>query len=162
MTIEVPAYQAAGAIRKYLDEAEVASVAMGEDVRAAIAFNAEIKEMKDAMSMSTWLEMIELVANRLNSTSRRLELHHDQTDLAEEFFAAAEAMADDHRNTIAVPQALVDVVLPYLDDAFEDFVQCLYDIGAEMVEEQGIEREAIRASVPRFAPKVEITDLFAA
>lgn len=162
MTIEVPAYQAAGAIRKYLDEAEVASVAMGEDVRAAIAFNAEIKEMKDAMSMSTWLEMIELVANRLNSTSRRLELHHDQTDLAEEFFAAAEAMADDHRNTIAVPQALVDVVLPYLDDAFEDFVQCLYDIGAEMVEEQGIEREAIRASVPRFAPNVEITDLFAA
>ncbi len=161
MTIEVPAYQAAGAIRKYLDEAEVASVAMGEDVRAAIAFNAEIKEMKDVMSMSTWLEMIELVANRLNSTSRRLELHHDQTDLAEEFFAAAEAMADDHRNTIAVPQALVDVVLPYLDDAFEDFVQCLYDIGAEMVEEQGIKREAIRESVPRFAPQVEITDLFA-
>jgi len=162
MTIEVPAYQAAGAIRKYLEEAEAASVAMGEDARAAVAFNVEVKAMRDSMSMSTWLEMIELVAERLSATSRRLELHHEQTDLAEEFFAAAEAMSDDHRNTIAVPVELVDVVLPYLDDAFEDFVQCLYDIGAEMVEEQGMEREAIRASVPRFAPQVEIADLFAA
>lgn len=162
MSIEVPAYQAAGAIRKYLDEAEMASLSLNEEVHAALAFNAEVKTLKSDMTMSTWLEMIELVAKRLNGASDRLELHHDLIDQAEEFFVAAESMSEDHRNMIAVPAGLIDVVLPYLDDAFEDFVQCLYDIGAEMVESQVLEREAIRASVPRFAPAVEIGSLFAA
>lgn len=162
MSIEVPAFQAAGAIRKFLEDAEIASVEIGEDIRAALAFNAEVKALKEKMTLDTWLEMTDLVSGRLSRASNRLELHNNLIEAAEEFFAAAEAMAEDHRNTIAIPHALVDMVLPYLDDAFEDFVQCLYDIGAEMVEEQGMKRDAIRLSVPRFDPQVRVPQLFIA
>ena len=154
MALQVPAYQAAGAAKMFLEEAELASIDLGVDMERGIAAGEAMEELYDGMSDSCRLEVANLVQIRMGHMGQRLDAHAESMTVVLAFFEKAFALSSDHRNVINMPSNVADLILSYMDEAFENFIDCIYVEGASAIFNRKLSRDDIVATIPRFQPRV--------
>lgn len=160
MVLRVPAYQAAGAAKICFEEAELASVDLGNTMQRGLETGAAMQDLYYRMTDTTRVEVAQLVRKELDHTGHRLEVHVATLRRIEDFFVKASSIADSQDRMIDLPEDIADLIMGYMDEAFANFVDCLFETNGENIARKGLSRDEVISMIPRYNPEVDVSRLW--
>lgn len=151
--IVAPAYQAAGAAERFLDEAGLASAGLEREAKRILASRSALQGILKDLSPEATAEIAAALARQADAVHERLTRHALVVGRVEDLLEEASALADDHRNTVEIDPAVGELVMAYFDDALDAFVDTVLAIGGDEIRAQGLTRAMVRQSAPHFQAK---------